>query len=45
MYRAVSYWLLLVVGWVAVGYLTYRNRRTDRLAAAASERLIAGSDT
>jgi putative heme transporter len=36
MYRAVSYWLLLVVGWVAVGYLTYRNRRTDRLAAAAS---------
>jgi uncharacterized membrane protein YbhN (UPF0104 family) len=39
MYRAVSYWLLLVVGWVAVGYLTYRNRRTDRHASAASERL------
>jgi uncharacterized membrane protein YbhN (UPF0104 family) len=34
MYRAVSYWLLLVVGWIAVGYLTYRNRRTDRLAAS-----------
>lgn len=32
MYRAVSYWLLLVVGWVAVGWLTYRNRRTDRRA-------------
>ena len=45
MYRAVSYWFLLVVGWVAVGFLTYRNRRTDRLAGAASERLIAGSDT
>jgi len=39
MYRAVSYWLLLVVGWVAVGFLTFRNRRTDRLAAAASDRL------
>jgi hypothetical protein len=38
MYRAVSYWLLLVVGWLAVGFLTYRNRRTDRLAAAAAER-------
>ena len=36
MYRAVSYWLLLVVGWLAVGFLTYRNRRTDRLAAAAA---------
>jgi uncharacterized protein (TIRG00374 family) len=30
MYRAVSYWFLLVVGWVAVGFLTVRNRRLDR---------------
>lgn len=34
MYRAVSYWFLLLMGWVAVGWLTYRNRRADRAAAA-----------
>jgi hypothetical protein len=31
-YRAVSYWLLLLVGWGAVGWLTVRNRRADRSA-------------
>lgn len=30
MYRAVSYWFLLLVGWAAVGVLTVRNRRADR---------------
>jgi hypothetical protein len=35
MYRAVSYWLLLLVGWVAVSWLTVRNRQADRAAAAA----------
>jgi uncharacterized membrane protein YbhN (UPF0104 family) len=30
MYRVVSYWFLLLVGWVAVGWLTLRNRRADR---------------
>ncbi len=33
-YRAVSYWLLLVVGWSAVLFLTLRNRRANRAAAA-----------
>jgi len=27
MYRAVSYWLLLIIGWVAAGYLALRYRR------------------
>jgi uncharacterized protein (TIRG00374 family) len=36
MYRAVSYWLLLLVGWVAVLWLTLRNRQADRAASAAS---------
>jgi hypothetical protein len=35
MYRAVSYWLLLLVGWVAVSWLTVRNRHADRAASAA----------
>jgi hypothetical protein len=30
MYRVVSYWLLLLVGWLAVLWLTLRNRRADR---------------
>lgn len=38
MYRAVSYWLLLIVGWLAALYLTLRNRRTSRAAAAAATR-------
>lgn len=36
MYRAVSYWFLLLVGWVAVLWLTLRNRQADRAASAAS---------
>ncbi len=36
MYRAVSYWLLLLVGWVAVSWLTVRNRQADRAASAAA---------
>lgn len=35
MYRAVSYWFLLVTGWAAVGFLTARNRRSDRATEAA----------
>ena len=35
MYRAVSYWLLLLMGWVAVLWLTARNRRADRADRAA----------
>ena len=35
-YRAVSYWLLLLVGWSAALYLTLRNRRASRAAAAAA---------
>jgi hypothetical protein len=31
-YRAVSYWLLLLVGWSAALYLTLRNRRATRAA-------------
>ena len=30
MYRAVAYWLLLLVGWGAAAWLTVRNRRADR---------------
>ncbi|HTW06186.1 MAG TPA: YbhN family protein [Acidimicrobiales bacterium] len=30
MYRAVSYWFLLLVGWAAALWLTLRNRRADR---------------
>jgi uncharacterized membrane protein YbhN (UPF0104 family) len=37
-YRAVSYWLLLLVGWSAALYLTLRNRRATRAAAAATTR-------
>lgn len=35
MYRAISYWFLLLTGWVAVGFLTVRNRRADRAAQGA----------
>lgn len=34
MYRAISYWFLLIVGWAAAGWLTWRNRRTDRAVEA-----------
>ncbi len=37
-YRAVSYWLLLLVGWSAALYLTLRNRRATRAAATAATR-------
>ena len=37
-YRAVSYWLLLLVGWSAALYLTLRNRRATRAATAATTR-------
>ena len=33
MYRAVSYWLLVLVGWVAAGWLAVHNRRTARRRA------------
>jgi len=33
MYRAVSYWLLLIVGWVAAGWLALHNRRSSRAEA------------
>jgi len=33
MYRAVAYWLLLIMGWVCVSWLTLRNRRADRAQA------------
>jgi len=42
-YRAVSYWLLLVVGWGAALYLTLRNRRHTRAEAAAAAAAAAGS--
>lgn len=35
MYRAVSFWLLLLIGWVAALWLTMRNRRADRAIATA----------
>ncbi len=35
-YRAVSYWLLVLVGWAAAAWLTVRNRQADRAAAAAN---------
>jgi uncharacterized membrane protein YbhN (UPF0104 family) len=37
-YRAVSYWLLLVVGWSAALYLTLRNRRATRAATTSATR-------
>jgi putative heme transporter len=37
-YRAVSYWLLLLVGWSAALYLTLRNRRATRAATTAATR-------
>ncbi|HTT88685.1 MAG TPA: YbhN family protein [Acidimicrobiales bacterium] len=37
-YRAVSYWLLLLVGWSAALYLTLRNRRATRARATAATR-------
>ncbi len=37
MYRAVSYWSLLIVGWAAAGWLTVRNRRADRSLDAAAK--------
>jgi uncharacterized protein (TIRG00374 family) len=33
MYRAVSYWFLLAIGWGAVAFLAARNRRNDRTTA------------
>ena len=33
MYRAVSYWLLVLVGWVAAGWLALHNRRAARRRA------------
>jgi hypothetical protein len=36
MYRAVSYWFLLLIGWAAASWLAVRNRRADRAAAAAA---------
>jgi putative heme transporter len=39
-YRAVSYWLLLLVGWSAALYLTLRNRRATRAATTAATRPI-----
>ena len=35
MYRAVSYWFLLVIGWGAASWLTVRNRRADRTQGQA----------
>jgi uncharacterized membrane protein YbhN (UPF0104 family) len=35
MYRAVSYWLLLIVGWVAAGWLAARHRRASTKAPAS----------
>jgi uncharacterized protein (TIRG00374 family) len=35
-YRGVSYWLLLLVGWAAASWLTLRNRQADRAASAAA---------
>ena len=35
-YRAVSYWFLLLVGWAAASWLAVRNRQADRAAAAAA---------
>ncbi|MGH9105300.1 MAG: lysylphosphatidylglycerol synthase transmembrane domain-containing protein [Acidimicrobiales bacterium] len=34
MYRAVGFWSLLLVGWAAVGWLSWHNRRADRARAA-----------
>ena len=35
MYRAVSYWFLLLVGWAAASWLAVHNRRVVRQAEAA----------
>lgn len=35
MYRAFSYWFLLLVGWPAVAWLSARNRRADRQSPSA----------
>ena len=40
MYRAVSYWLLVLVGWVAAAWLAARHRRVSR----RSERVSAGGE-
>jgi putative heme transporter len=37
-YRAVSYWLLLLVGWSAALYLTLRNRRATRATTTTATR-------
>ncbi len=42
MYRAVAYWLLLLAGWMAVGWLTLRNRRADRAVTPVTELSSAG---
>jgi len=36
LYRSVSYWLLVLVGWGAALALALRNRRADRLAAGGT---------
>jgi hypothetical protein len=43
MYRAVAYWLLLLVGWAAAAWLTLRNRQADRAAALAVRDAAASS--
>ena len=37
LYRIVSFWGFLPVGWLAWGGLTWRNRRADQLAALTPE--------
>jgi Na+/proline symporter len=37
LYRIVSFWGFLPVGWVFWGGLTWRNRRADQAAARATE--------
>lgn len=37
MYRAVSYWMLLLVGWFAAGWLVLRHRRAERREGAQGE--------
>lgn len=44
-YRLVSYWLLLLVGWCAVLWLTLRNRRADRLRANGADKLAPATST
>jgi hypothetical protein len=43
MYRAVSYWLLLLIGWAAALWLTMHNRRLDRAERAGPDPAPAGA--